>query len=257
MVLSLPDCSVSYIIPFKSGKNLIGTTLSHLFRIHDINHFIREDLSGIQECCNIFVRNPVDRFFSCYSWLQNRLKYDEENRENDKLRNLVSELKINSLDTFVKEYPNFIKNYGDPHFLPQSTYLLEEFTNGYEFTKYKNLESDFAKKFKHSTFNFYRIEDLANKYNVNNGVLYESKLDYTTQNVDSLLKSFDFLSFFDKELTFDFIILYSYYKVYFNQKHHLRWDYSEEATLNNMKQLYKYFLPELEYYGYDTNIKLT
>jgi hypothetical protein len=37
----------------------------------------------------------------------------------------------------------------------------------------------------------------------------------------------------------------------------LRWDYSEEATLNNMKQLYKYFLPELEYYGYDTNIKLT
>ena len=76
MVLSLPDCSVSYIIPFKSGKNLIGTTLSHLFRIHDINHFIREDLSGIQECCNIFVRNPVDRFFSCYSWLQNRLKYD-------------------------------------------------------------------------------------------------------------------------------------------------------------------------------------
>ena len=108
-ILNIKDKDLSIIIPYKNGHTLLYTTFIHLFKHLNIEFEMEGDVSKFLGNSYIFVRNPIDRFFSSYFFMEFVSKLGT-GIFSKRVKHLVNSSKIYNINGFIKDYDNLIMN---------------------------------------------------------------------------------------------------------------------------------------------------
>lgn len=220
-----------YIFFLKSGHTLLKTVFRNVFFRNSIDfdsyQNIQPDNEEFKEKQKfLFVRNPIDRFFSTYYFFE----YD-------------SSINLNS---YIKDYDTNLEQTQNAHFKPQYKCL----TTG-KGTAYSSIEICFNEEF--GKYKIIKIEDIDK-----NIELFKTSLDFAIHKTGSSKfydqeVAFDFLNNEDKVVSFDFILLYSYFKDYYEKtvRHHRNIDFLKKITRNQYEQVYSLLKDEMLFYGYE------
>ena len=253
-ILNIKEKDLSIIIPLKNGHTLLYNTFVHLLNHLKIDFEFVHRSSPTLNNTYIFVRNPIDRFFSSYYWMEKMIETDESFKiEMEKILKLN---KINNIGSYIENYENFINNTNDFHFLPQSTeiFFFEDSLVKQEIVDsvhdLKNLyETKFSKK-----YCIFKIEDI--DIIVNNSIVsitnqdrnrYETSCDYENE-------FFEFLNFLPKESNFLFCAFYSYFKSAFDIHHHRKINYFENITYDEYRKVCKIVEKEYNFFNYEKKV---
>lgn len=252
-ILNIKEKDLSIIIPFKNGHTLLYSTfinlLNHLKIDFEIDYVNKS--SDVLNNVYIFVRNPIDRFFSSYYWMQNMI--DSDKKFKSEIEEIFNLTKINNIGSYIENYENFINNIDDFHFLPQSTEILSfgEYLVKQEIIdsthNLKNLyETKFLKK-----YHVFKIEDIdiMVQKSITSIIDNESRYDDF-----SYKHEYEFLNFFPKESHFLFCTFYSYFKSAYDIRHHKKINYFKNITYDEYYKVCQYTSNELKFFGYDEKL---
>ena len=120
-ILNIKEKDLTIIIPVKNGHTLLYVSFIHLFK--HLNIEVEVKPSGVLKNVHIFVRNPIDRFFSSYYWLDYMTKVGSEVYRNN-LITLLKKTNICDIDSYINQYRNFLIECDDFHYIPQSCQIL-------------------------------------------------------------------------------------------------------------------------------------
>ena len=210
-----------YVFFLKSGSSLLKSVLINLFSNHTIEYshsytISLDDERFKQKQKYIFVRNPIDRFFSGY-YFSNR------NKEM-------------GIDEYIQNYNRICKEENDPHLLSQFRCLSTE----------ESIESYFNNEF--GNYKIVKIEDVDKE--VENFMKNKSE----SKNIYNEKIDFDFLNSENSEISIDFILLYTYFKTYYEKEwkmHHKKINFLPEIDKHQYSEVYKLFKDEMLFYGYE------
>ena len=258
--LNIKEKNLSIIIPLKNGHTLLYTTFIHLFKHFKIEVELETDQSKVLNNSYIFVRNPIDRFFSSYYWLEHMSNVGETKYKENILKNMEL-LKINDVNSFIQNYENFVNLCNDFHYIPQSSQIL--FKNN-QYIKEEiinpsiNLNELYENKFL-KNYNLFKIEDINHVIEENVNLLisqnigFKDKMIYSSFNLE--FKNFEFLNEFPKEFNFLFITFYSFYKNYYQFiQHHRNIDYISKITFHEYEKVRKITKNEYDFFEYDKKV---
>jgi hypothetical protein len=256
-ILNIKEKDLSIIIPYKNGHTLLYTTFVHLFKHSNIEFEFEGNVSKILGNSYIFVRNPIDRFFSSYFFMEYMSQFGKCSWS-EYVKRLVESTNIYNINSFIKDYDNFLNVCDDPHFIPQSSQILcnnqeiflkKEITNGDINLLYEN---KFGKNYK-----IFKIEDIDEIIEKNTLNLISTDIGFNEMfhtpafNVDK----FDFLSDFSGEMNFLFSTFYFYFKnLYKISTHHKNVSYIDKITLDDYKKVCKITNNEYNFFKYDEKI---
>ena len=99
-ILNIKEKDLSIIIPYKNGHTILYMTFIHLFKHLNIDISLENKPNNFLNNDHIFVRNPVDRFFSSYYWLINMTKNGEDKYKQDIL-NLIKNTNTHNIDNYI------------------------------------------------------------------------------------------------------------------------------------------------------------
>lgn len=260
--MNVPEYNTSFIIPHKSGNTIIYSTLSDILQLNSIEfNFVNEEL---EKNCFLFIRNPIDRFFSSYDWyvklkrlydlnMLNKLTKKELERTEESLKTF-EDFEIDSLSKFIQKYKSFIETSNDTHFLPQSSFFLNdplgnEIISNLNF----NFRKEYDKRFENYNYRFFRIEDINDIIKINNNLLSESNLKNFGVLNKPYIKPFYFLKDFPNGMNNSFMVFYTYFKDSLSGYHHSKNPnyYYDEITLNEYLTVCEMFKKECIFFGYD------
>jgi hypothetical protein len=220
-----------YIFFLKSGHTLLKTVFRNVFFKHSIDfnsyQIIQPDREEFKEKQKfLFVRNPIDRFFSTYYFFE----YN-------------SSINLNS---YIRDYNTNLEQTQNAHYKPQYKCL----TTG-KGTSYSSIDTCFNEEF--GKYKIIKIEDIDSSME-----LFKTSLDFSIQKTGSSKFydqeiTFDFLNNENKLVSLDFILLYSYFKDYYEKivRHHKNRDFLKEITKDQYEQVYSLLKDEMLFYGYE------
>jgi hypothetical protein len=242
--LNVKEKNLSIIVPFKSGHTLLRTTFIHLFKHLNIDVELEFNPNNFLENVYIFVRNPIDRFFSSYFWLYYMLNDDKES--------------IN-ISNYIRNYENFLEKTEDSHFITQSTYILynyEKLLKNEIINNEIQIKSLYENKFG-TNYKIFKIEDIdkiidESKQNlISKNVGFENKFEALAFNMDK----FNFLETLPNESSFLFTTFYLFFKnLYQTSTHHKNISYVDKVTLQEYQKVSKITKNEYDFFGYDEKI---
>jgi hypothetical protein len=270
MHINLPEFDLSYVAPLKSGNRLIYSSLIELFKLNKIKFELVDISKGYLKNCYMFVRNPLNRFFSSYSWfLAMEHRYNEETTWSQDERKIFEstqktfrEFEINSLSDYIRNYKKFINVCEDFHSLPQTSFLIMKPNDaGFRSNTNFNFRKEYEKSFNGIHF-FYRVEEIDEAVEVNRNFLVS--INFNKQfNIENTLenqkiKEFDFLAHLPKCLHYQFMVIYTYFKNYYDKAHHLNQipKLMETITKDEYFMALDMFRKEMLFFGYDDEINL-
>lgn len=260
------DHEISFIIPYKSGHSLIFSTLIEVLKLNKITYSLEVDTRRLQKNCFLFVRNPIDRFFSGYHWVNKlKLAYEQgESLDKEKEKHfkesyeLFKNLEIYSLNDYIVKYKSFINCVDDMHYLPQTSFFLTKTTdNGVRANLNFNFRKEYDRYFDDINYRIFRIEEINETIEVNNKFLEST--DFNFANSDTLgskgLKKFPFLKSFSEEINQQFMVYYTYFMGYYNLSHHLnKKNLYGEVSVVEFLNLLEMFRKEILFFGYNDEI---
>ena len=259
-ILNIKDKDLSIIIPYKNGHTLLYTTFTHLFKHLNIEFEMEGDVSKFLGNSYIFVRNPIDRFFSSYFFMEFVSKLGT-GIFSKRVKHLVNYSKIYNINGFIKDYDNFINMCDDTHFIPQSSQIL--YINGEVLLKKEIINSEidinllYENKFE-KNYKIFKIEDIDKIIQENTLNLISKDIGFS-DNFNSIAfdvdNKFDFLSDFPNEINFLFSTFYFYFKnLYKMSSHHKNVNYVDKITLEEYKKVCKITNNEYNFFKYDEKI---
>jgi hypothetical protein len=248
MVIKVPKYDLTYMIPYKSGQNVLGVSIQYFLMLNNIEFQYSEHLIDKTNEYYIFTRHPIERFFSCYNWF---IKQCLNNNDLNKIKN---QFKIENVDDFFMSYKELIKICRDYHYLPQFSF----FFNTRENLDINEFNINIYEKFQNNFTNYklFKIEDLKKEIDYNDFILKteDYKVDYRTNKIKKFVNDgykFNFLKETNENINFNFLTIYKYFSNYFNITHHLLKNDENEMSKNNFRKLNTLFSKECELYGYD------
>jgi hypothetical protein len=260
-ILNIKEKDLSIIIPYKNGHTLLYNTFIHLFNHLNIEFEMESDVTKILGNSYIFVRNPVDRFFSSYFFMEYVSRFGV-GTHSDSVRCLVESTNIRNVNAYIRNYNMFINVCDDTHFIPQSSQIL--YKNQQIFLKNEiindeidmNLlyENKFGKNYK-----IFKIEDI-------DGVINENTLNLISKNIGSderfnsmafntFKYEFEFLNDFSIDTNFLFTTFYFYFKnLYQTSTHHKNVNYIEKITLDEYREVCNITKKEYSFFQYNEKV---
>jgi hypothetical protein len=259
-ILNIKEKDLSIIIPYKNGHTLLYTTFIHLFKHLNIEFEMEGDVSKFLGNSYIFVRNPIDRFFSSYFFMEFTSKFGT-GIFSKRVRHLVNSNNIYNINGYIKDYDNFINMCDDTHFIPQSSQIL--YINGEVLLKKEIINSEidinllYENKFE-KNYKIFKIEDIDKIIKENTLNLISKDIGFS-DNFNSIAfdvdNKFDFLSDFPNEINFLFSTFYFYFKnLYKMSAHHKNVNYVDKITLEEYKKVCKITNNEYNFFKYDEKI---
>jgi hypothetical protein len=257
-ILNIKEKDLSIIIPYKNGHTILYMTFIHLFKHLNIDISLEKKPNNFLNNVHIFVRNPVDRFFSSYFWLINMTKNGEDKYKQDIL-NLIKNTNSHNIDNYINRYDIFLKECDDFHYIPQSSQILYSKNKIYK-NEIIDIKTDlkllYDKKFG-SEYKILKIEDIDTiiKNNmsslINKNFGFDNKLDAEAFNESK----FDFLKDYPSEVSFLFSTFYLYFKnIYKITNHHKNIDYTKEVKFTEYKTVCSLTENESIFFDYPTKM---
>jgi len=269
MHINIPEYKLSLIVPHKSGNTIIYSTLVDILETNSIEFNNTSNNDELEENCFLFVRNPIDRFFSSYDWYAKvKRLLDAERLEtlttnqlaimNESLK-VFDDLEIDSLPKFIEKYKIFVNNSNDTHFLPQSSFFLKrDGDKGMRSNLNLNVRKEYDARFENRNYKFFRIEDIGDTIKLNRSLLMERGIKnfglHKKDNVNKIeLKKFPFLKDFPKNANHLFMVFYTYYNDFLSENHNSKNPnyYHDEITIGEYVKVYEMFKKECIFFGYD------
>jgi len=269
MHINVPEYNLSFIIPHKSGNTIIYSVLSDILDLNLIKFNTTFSREESEKNCFLFVRNPVDRFFSTYNWYMKMKKLNDldefENLTKDQLNTMKESLKIfedleiDTLSKFIEKYKLFINNSTDTHFLPQTSFFLKKSSdNGVRSNLNLNFRKEYDRHFENQNYRFFRIEDIIDIIDINKDLLMKNGLKNfglcRKDNVSNInLKTFPFLKLFPQNMNYLFMVFHKYFHDFLSDIHHSNNSnyYYEEISKQEYIMVYEMFKKECIFFGYD------
>lgn len=210
-----------YIFFLKSGSSLLKSALTNLFIKHTIKYTSSYGLSsntiGFKEKQKyVFVRNPIDRFFSSYYFLSMDKKI--------------------GIDYYIENFNKICREEGDNHIIPQFRCLSSE----------RSIEDYFSNEF--GNYKIIKIEDIDKE--VEDFMKNKSESD----SIYNEKVTFNFLDGETDIANIDFILLYTYFKAYYEKEwkmHHKKVNFLPEIDKHQYSEVYKLLKDEMLFYGYE------
>ena len=274
--INIPEYKLSFIVPHKSGNTIIYSTLTEILKFNSIEFNFTSNRDEMEENCILFVRNPVDRFFSSYNWhikMKKIFDADALNTLPNIQLGLIKEslkefdnLEIDSLPKFIEKYRIFINNSTDTHFLPQSSSFLKKDTDkGMRANLNLNIRNEYDTRFQNHNYKFLRVEDINEIIKLNKNLLIRNGLTSPNltmsgsglskyDNVNKIeLKTFPFLKDFPQNANYLFMVFNTYFSDFLSENHHSKNPnyYYDEITVNDYITVYNMFKKECIFFGYD------
>jgi hypothetical protein len=249
-MLNIKEKDLSIIIPFKSGHTLLYSTFIHLFKHLNVEIELEDDPNKILNNVYIFVRNPIDRFFSSYFWIENILKHEE-----DDIIKHIKKTNIYDIESYINKYDIFLKGCDDFHFIPQSSQILrnnkiykEEIINSQT-----NLKLLYDSKLG-PNYKIFKIEDIDKS--IQNNVLSiidkEIKFYNKLDKMEFIINKFNFLEDYPNDVSFLFSTFYQYFKnIYAMTYHHMNVDYIKKVSFSDYNKVCSLTENECGFFGYD------
>ena len=269
MHINIPEYKLSLIVPHKSGNTILYSTLVDILETNSIEFINTSNNDELEENCFLFIRNPIDRFFSSYNWYtrlktlldSDRLKTlttDQLSIMNESLK-IFDDLEIDSLPKFIEKYKIFINNSNDTHFLPQSSFFLKRNAdNGMRSNLNVNIRKEYDARFENRNYKFFRVEDIGDTIKLNKSLLMEGGIKNfglnKKDNVNKIeLKKFPFLKDFPKNANHLFMVFYTYFNDFLSENHHSKTPnyYHNDITINEYIKVCEMFKKECIFFGYD------
>jgi hypothetical protein len=260
--MNVPEYNTSFIAPHKSGNTILYSTLVDIFKLNSIEYNFLND--KLEKDCFLFVRNPVDRFFSSYNWYVKLKGLGDlnmlTNLSNDDLEltkaslEVFENLEIDSLSKFIEKYELFINNSIDTHFLPQTSFFFKTLSNNEMIGNLNfNFRIEYDRRFENHNYKFFRMEDINDIINFNKNLSIYSDLKKFGVLGQTDYKSFYFLKDFPKTVSNLFMVFHTYFKDSLSEYHHSKNPnyYYEEITLNEYLAVCEIFKKECLFFGYD------
>lgn len=269
MHINIPEYKLSLIVPHKSGNTILYSTLVDILETNSIEFINTSNNDELEENCFLFIRNPIDRFFSSYNWYarlktlldSDRLKTlttDQLSIMNESLK-IFDDLEIDSLSKFIEKYKIFINNSNDTHFLPQSSFFLKRNADkGMRSNLNVNIRKEYDARFENRNYKFFRVEDIGDTIKLNKSLLMEGGIKNfglnKKDNVNKIeLKKFPFLKDFPKNANHLFMVFYTYFNDFLSENHHSKTPnyYHNDITINEYIKVCEMFKKECIFFGYD------
>lgn len=269
MHINIPEYKLSLIVPHKSGNTILYSTLVDILEANSIEFINTSNNDELEENCFLFIRNPIDRFFSSYNWYtrlktlldSDRLKTlttDQLSIMNESLK-IFDDLEIDSLPKFIEKYKIFINNSNDTHFLPQSSFFLKRNADkGMRSNLNVNIRKEYDARFENRNYKFFRVEDIGDTIKLNKSLLMEGGIKNfglnKKDNVNKIeLKKFPFLKDFPKNANHLFMVFYTYFNDFLSENHHSKTPnyYHNDITINEYIKVCEMFKKECIFFGYD------
>lgn len=259
--INLTKEKITIIVPYKSGHTLLYSTFIHLFKHYNIDFTIGATTDNFLENVYVFVRNPLDRFFSSYNWFEEMyLRGDGDDNTIPRIKKYKESCNITDLKSYIRNYNEFIKICDDYHFLPQTSQILYSSSKNITITKKQpisDIEFEYNKKLG-PNYKIFRVEEINDTIKINkdilniNGVGFFNKINNTLFNSD--IKIFDFLNPFDDNLNSMFMIFYVYFKNLFDESgHHKKQTYLDKISEEDFCLSYLLIKREFDFFGYKPN----
>ena len=214
-----------YIFFLKSGHTLLKTVFRNVFLRHSIDFSSYQTIEPESKEFRkkqkfLFVRNPIDRFFSSYYYFN----FD----------------KLLGLDNYIKQYSTICEQGDDPHIKPQYnclTFVKSAACLG----MYNYFYNELGK------CELVRIEDIDKDIEDFMGNKSESRDLYNEES------TFNFLNSENKVMSIDFTLLYCYFKTYYEKKklHHKKIDFLSKIDRHQYGRVYDLLKDEMLFYGYE------
>ena len=258
----IPEYKCAFITANKSGsRGLLNTLVMFFEHINITYQYIdSSDYTVLSDTkYYIMVRNPIERFFTTYSWLM-RDESKMTKIEIDRIQTILKKYNIQTIEDYAINYK---KLYNELQF---DTHFFEQYYSFIPAPNYKNNGIGIGrlqlKKLFDSTFNnyeFVHIETLiaiCEKYKSNYNLSDDTRLYVYNKFIIDLFPEFINLPITEKKLS---NIFYSYIIDILDLRHHhklqtyeYRNEYIDRIT-NNYNQLFK---NELILYGYEEPPKI-
>jgi hypothetical protein len=253
----IPDYNCAFVTANKSGSRVILNTIMmfcHHSRIK-YNELIDSNYTAIPNVkYYILVRNPIDRFFTTYSWLMRDVSLLGESGISQ-IKNVIEKYNIKSIDDYARNYRKMYDDLEyDSHFVEQYYSFIPSLYH--QKSAEKSSKLDIIKLFDsiYKNYEFIQIETLSqiSENYKNNFTLYD---ETTSQKSDfsfiiDLFSEFKSISIKEKEL---FNIFYNYITQILDSKHHNKHitNSIKNEYFNTITEKYGHlFKTELKLYGY-------
>lgn len=269
MFINTPEYETSFFVPFKSGNLVMYSALIEVFKLNNIDYAIIEKTDHEQKNCYLFVRNPLERFFSSYKWYDKIKKEYEQNLTNNTSikdhKNIIDLFKnnyVNSLSDYIKMYKRFINNCVDFHYLPQTSFFITQTKdNGVRANLNFNFRKEYDDRFKYNNYKIFRVEEIMETIKINNEFLNASAFNFPYIQNETLsnkeIKKFLFLKDFPDNVHYQFMVFYSYFMSYYDTVHHNKnIDYYDTISVDEYRNAYEVFFKEMLFLGYDEEINI-
>jgi hypothetical protein len=260
-ILNIKERDLSIIIPFKNGHTLLYTTFVHLFNHLNIEFELEGDVNKILGNSYIFVRNPIDRFFSSYFYMEYISQFGVGTHP-DSVRCLVESTNIHNVNTFIRNYNMFISVCDDTHFIPQSSQILYNNEKSFIRNEIINGEIDIKLLYKNKfgkNYKIFKIEDIDEVIKENTLNLMSKNIGFTdrfnSMAFNTFKFEFEFLNDFSRDTNFLFTTFYFYFKsLYQTSGHHKNVNYIEKITLREYLEVCNITKKEYSFFQYDEKV---
>ena len=253
-ILNIKEKDLSIIIPLKNGHTLLYVTFVHLFK--HLNIEVETKPIEILNNVHIFVRNPIDRFFSSYYWLDYMTKVGSEDYKNN-LITLLKKTNISDIDSYINQYRNFLIECDDFHYIPQSSQILYNIKNKTYKNELIDIQTDLKLLYDEIfglNYKIFKIENINKIIERNTSTLIKKNIgfDRNFETPAFNLNKFDFLEDYPNEVSFLFSTFYEYFKsIYVKTNHHKNIDYTNKINLYQYKLVCSLAENERTFFGYD------
>jgi hypothetical protein len=252
----IPDYKCAFITANKSGSRCVINTLIMFFEYNNISY---EKLIGSNYNVNfntkyyILVRNPINRFFTTYSWLMRDISKVSDDEFNI-IQNVLKKYNIQTIEDYAINYK---KLYDDLEF---DTHFFEQYFSFIPPPNYKNnginisrLELKKMFDFNFKNYEFIQIEklnDIVEHYKNNYILSDDDYISAPTQFMIDTFSEFNNLTNHQKKLS---NIFYNYIMQILDSKHHNKIETQKYKTKYKDIIINKYmhlFKTEMVLYGY-------
>ena len=249
-IIKINDRETSIHIPLKSGHRLLYSTFKELFNKFNISYEVNSSILPYGKTI-IFVRNPIDRFFSSYYWLDSL-------NEKSEISEILKKYKCFNLKDYISVYKELTAELNDFHYLSQSQEIIYDNVSLINDEKI-NHQQLYDNHFKLG-YEIYRIED------VNLDIFENCKwatinedYGFLTNNLKTIFnqnsyKSHQFLNFVNEynEINLYFNLYYVYFKgIYDYSKHHQDKSYKKNISNSDYQKVYDMFKDEMKFFDYN------
>jgi hypothetical protein len=252
-ILNIKEKDLSIIIPYKNGHTLLYTTFIHLFK--HLNIEVGTNPDEILSNVYVFVRNPINRFFSSYNWLDYMSKIGEdEYKKNIKI--LLKKINVCDIDSYISQYGNFLIECDDFHYIPQSCQILCNKNKIYK-NELIDIKTDLKLLYDAKfglNYKIFKIENIDEIIEKNIFSLIEKNVGFNKQSesVAFNINKFDFLEDYPNDVSFLFSTFYQYFKNIFKMTHHHKnIDYTNKINLPQYKLVCSITENERIFFGYN------